>query len=100
MDLVCCGVDGIYLMYIIWDYIMFSFSFHIPIQKLVFCLQCGRRGGASKGKPVVLPICLILPAFRAVTLEGLLESIPCFNHFNIHFLCRMIQGGCKKLQVV
>lgn len=41
--------------------------------------------GKVPGKPVVQPIHLILPLFRAVRLEGSLESVPCFNHFNTNF---------------
>lgn len=93
----CCGVDGIYLMCIIWDYIMFSFFLSYTVQKPVFCLQHRRRGVARK--TIVQPIVFIHPAFRAVRLEGLLESISCLNHFNTHFPLQDHQGGCKKMQV-
>lgn len=41
----------------------------------------GKRGDAHWEEPIVQPISLTPPAFRAVGLEGALESNPYFSHF-------------------
>lgn len=62
---------------------MFYFSYHI-LYKNQYSVSSMEEGEVP-GKLVVQPIDFIFPAFRAVRLEGLLESISRFNHFNTRF---------------